>query len=182
MTVKERIKAYTKCEGITIAEFEKSISVSNGYVNSISRSIGIDKINLMLEKYPNLNIVWLLTGKGEMLKSGETTPSSHINNDAIPPMEEAKPAPTQASNSELMLEKICQLSADNALLRHENEELKSENGVLKHEIEDLKNNRPLPASIPYDLARSSAPSLASEPDIEVYQGRYGNDKNNLKHL
>jgi phage repressor protein C with HTH and peptisase S24 domain len=71
MTVKERIKTYAKCIGITITEFEESIFVSNGYVNSISKSIGIDKISLILEKYPNLNLVWLLTGRGAMLKSQE---------------------------------------------------------------------------------------------------------------
>jgi hypothetical protein len=30
--------------------------------------MGIDKLELIIEKYPNLNIEWLLTGKGEMLK------------------------------------------------------------------------------------------------------------------
>jgi hypothetical protein len=68
MNVKERIKEFTKYSKITVSAFEKSILVTNGYVNSISKSIGIDKIGLILEKYPNLNIEWLLAGKGEMLK------------------------------------------------------------------------------------------------------------------
>lgn len=66
--VKERLKIFIKSIGKSVAEFEKSIFVSNGYVNSISKSIGIDKLNMILEKYPNLNIEWLLTGKGEMIK------------------------------------------------------------------------------------------------------------------
>lgn len=57
---------------MTVSAFEKSIGVANGYVNSISKSIGIDKISLILEKYPNLNIEWLLTGRGEMLKTKHT--------------------------------------------------------------------------------------------------------------
>jgi hypothetical protein len=80
MAVKERIKAYAENIGITITDFEKSIYVSNGYVNSISKSIGIDKINLILEKYPNLNLIWLLTGKGEML---------YPDIDKSPPIDEA---------------------------------------------------------------------------------------------
>lgn len=68
MSVKERVKKFVKYENISIIDFEKSINVANGYVNSISKSIGIDKINTILEKYPNLNIEWLLTGNGEMLK------------------------------------------------------------------------------------------------------------------
>ena len=57
---------------MTVSAFEKSIGVANGYVNSISKSIGIDKISLILENYPNLNIEWLLTGRGEMLKTQHT--------------------------------------------------------------------------------------------------------------
>ena len=71
MSVKERLKSFINHLNIKTTQFEKSIDASNGYVNSISKSIGIDKINLILEKYPNLNVEWLLTGKGSMLKSDE---------------------------------------------------------------------------------------------------------------
>lgn len=67
MSVKERLKIYIKHIGISIIDFEKSINVSNGYVNSISKSIGNEKLGLIIERYPNLNLDWLLTGKGEML-------------------------------------------------------------------------------------------------------------------
>ena len=39
------------------------------YVNSIYKSIGSDRRDLIIEKYPDLNIDWLLTGRGEMLLS-----------------------------------------------------------------------------------------------------------------
>lgn len=68
MSVKERVKKYAKYSKITVKAFEESIDSSNGYVNAISKSIGIDKISLIIEKYSNLNIEWLLTGKGDMLK------------------------------------------------------------------------------------------------------------------
>lgn len=69
--VKTRIKQFCEAEGITVSSFEKSIGASNGYVNSISRSVGIDKLNRILEKYPYLNIEWLLTGNGDMKKQQE---------------------------------------------------------------------------------------------------------------
>lgn len=72
MTVKNRVKAYCEAIQMTVSAFEKSIGVANGYVNSISKSIGIDKVSLILEKYPNINIEWLLTGKGDMLKTKRT--------------------------------------------------------------------------------------------------------------
>lgn len=63
MSVKERLKSFIKDEGLSVKAFEESINVSNGYVNSISKSIGQKKLELILEKYPNLNLEWLLTGK-----------------------------------------------------------------------------------------------------------------------
>lgn len=69
MSVKDRIKLFCKAEGITITAFESSIGASNGYVNAITKSIGLDKLYLLLEKYPNINLEWLLAGKGEMLKT-----------------------------------------------------------------------------------------------------------------
>lgn len=69
MSVKKRIKQFAESQSLTISAFEKSINTSNGYVNSISKSIGLDKINLIIEKYPELSLEWLLTGKGQMLNS-----------------------------------------------------------------------------------------------------------------
>lgn len=106
--VKDRIKLFVKQIGITVQDFEKSIFVSNGYVNSISKSIGIDKIELIIEKYPNLNIEWVLIGKGEMVK-GETEKEKY-GVDITP-----------------LLDRIEKLSAENALLKKENEELKESN-------------------------------------------------------
>lgn len=68
MSVKSRVKEFAKFKGMSVADFEKSIEVSNGYVNSISKSIGLDKIGKILEIYSNLSLEWLLTGTGEMLK------------------------------------------------------------------------------------------------------------------
>lgn len=71
MNVKERLKSYIESSKMSVKAFELSIDVSNGYINSISKSIGIDKLQLILEKYPNLNLEWLITGKGEMLRNSE---------------------------------------------------------------------------------------------------------------
>ena len=68
MNLKDRVKAFCKAEKTTVSAFEASIGVANGYVNAISKSIGIDKIEIILEKFPNLDIEWLLTGKGKMYK------------------------------------------------------------------------------------------------------------------
>lgn len=80
MCVKERLKEFIKHSKINTSQFEKSIGVSNGYVNSISKNIGIDRIDYMLEKYPNLNLEWLLTGRGEMLRTSPSeTPTQTLS-------------------------------------------------------------------------------------------------------
>lgn len=68
MNTKERIKYYCKEIGINISDFERNICASNGYVNSISKGIGEDKLRLILEKYPKISLEWLLLGTGPMLK------------------------------------------------------------------------------------------------------------------
>lgn len=75
MNVKDRLKSFCKAEKKTISAFEASIGVANGYVNAISKSIGVDKIEVILEKFPNINIEWLLTGKGGMYKT-ESMPAT----------------------------------------------------------------------------------------------------------
>lgn len=71
MSVNKRLKEYIKSQKKTISHYEKEISVSNGYVNSISKGVGGEVLLNILEKSPNLNIEWLLTGNGSMLKNDE---------------------------------------------------------------------------------------------------------------
>lgn len=81
MSVKKRLKDFIKSQGLTISGFEKDINVSNGYVNSISKGIGGEVLLSILEKSPNLNIDWLLTGKGSMLKEPENSVIQSLNGD-----------------------------------------------------------------------------------------------------
>lgn len=84
MSVKDRIKTFIDYNNQSISLFEKSINASNGYINSISKSIGLDKLLLIIEKYPNLNVEWLLTGKGEMIKPKNSTKESKQDLSSIP--------------------------------------------------------------------------------------------------
>lgn len=71
MSVADRLKEYISYKKMTNAEFERSIGASNGYINSIRRSIGIDKLEQLEQNYPDLNIQWLLKNEGEMLKTAD---------------------------------------------------------------------------------------------------------------
>ena len=66
MNVKERLVRYIKSHGISQRAFEKTVGLSNGYVNNIRKSIQPDKIQRIALFFPDLNTGWLLTGEGEM--------------------------------------------------------------------------------------------------------------------
>ena len=70
--VRCRLKMFLKHKGMSQKDFASQIGVSTGYVNAISKGIGQEKIYIIKEKYPELNIDWLMTGEGEMLKAQST--------------------------------------------------------------------------------------------------------------
>lgn len=66
-TVKERLKFYLKQRNYKQIDFANSLDLSSGYVNAIRNSISEDVIDKIKKKYNELNIEWLLHGKGEMI-------------------------------------------------------------------------------------------------------------------
>ncbi|UCE69392.1 MAG: hypothetical protein JSW57_00275 [Flavobacteriaceae bacterium] len=68
----DRLMQFIKYSGLSARQFDLSIGASNGYTLRMSKnraSIGSDVIENILRTYPDLNVVWLLTGEGPMLKS-----------------------------------------------------------------------------------------------------------------
>ena len=71
MSVKQRIQAFIEYKGITVKKFEELCDLSNGYVSSMRKGFGTDKLNNVLKIFPDLNREWLLYGEGEMLNSAK---------------------------------------------------------------------------------------------------------------
>lgn len=67
-TVRERLTEYLKVKKISKSEFGRLCGVSNAYVTSLKKTIGSDVLRTIGLKFPDLNIEWLLTGEGQMLK------------------------------------------------------------------------------------------------------------------
>lgn len=66
-----RIKEFIDYKTISVRKFEEKVGFSNGAFASQYKnngSIGSDKIENILQSYPEINLEWLLTGEGEMLK------------------------------------------------------------------------------------------------------------------
>ena len=73
-SVKDRTIEFVKYKGITMKSFELKCGLSTGYVTSMRKGFGIDKLNNVLTAFPELNRDWLLYGEGEMLKESKFIP------------------------------------------------------------------------------------------------------------
>lgn len=69
ISVKERLKEFLRESNIKAVDFCNAIGVSSGFIAGMRESIQPSKLKTIATNYPSLNIEWLLTGVGEMLKS-----------------------------------------------------------------------------------------------------------------
>lgn len=83
-----RLKQFLAAENITQAQFADSINVvraSVSHVLSGRNNPSFDFIKAMMMRYPNLNIDWLMFGKGRMYKDSSSVPEPDIPEDLLFP-------------------------------------------------------------------------------------------------
>ena len=74
MTASERLKYLLNNKNLSVAQFGKKVGVSRDTLNKMFAKGSDPKLHLLqkcLEVFPNLNIEWLILGKGEMWKITE---------------------------------------------------------------------------------------------------------------
>ena len=76
--IKGRFLQFLEKQNISVYKFstESGISKSNFSGKSLSSELGGNQISEILTRFPELNPEWLLTGKGEMLRSESPKPAS----------------------------------------------------------------------------------------------------------
>lgn len=79
VSVKQRLIQFIKYKRIGQGKFEKTVGLSNGYINQLRHSPSPQKIQMIIGAYPDLNQSWLLTGEGEMLNSVKIDSEPQIN-------------------------------------------------------------------------------------------------------
>lgn len=67
-TIKERTLEFIRYKGISMKLFETKCGLSSGYVTSMRKGYGSEKLNNVLSAFPELSREWLLYGEGEMLR------------------------------------------------------------------------------------------------------------------
>lgn len=66
MTEKEKLKAYLQYKGISKNRFYTEPGFSVGFLDS-GRSLGADKVRIIINKFPDLSLEWLIMDEGEMI-------------------------------------------------------------------------------------------------------------------
>lgn len=70
----ERVKKFIDYQEMSISAFEKAVGLSNNSIQiAIKRNANLkdETLNSILNKYPEIDARWLLTGKGEMFGVAE---------------------------------------------------------------------------------------------------------------
>lgn len=85
--IKQRILIFLTKKGMTPYEFYKQSGVTRGV---LAQNNGISEDNLMrfISLFPEVNIVWLITGAGEMVNTGDDNVPKKVTKQEISDMQE----------------------------------------------------------------------------------------------
>ena len=67
MSVQKRLELYIKSKGLGNYQFEMKVGLSQGYVKGVRNCLHPDKIKRIANVFPDLNIEWMIIGRGEMI-------------------------------------------------------------------------------------------------------------------
>lgn len=75
MGEKDKIKQYLDYKGISKNKFYSLTGLSIGFLDS-GTSMGADKVKIIINKFPDININWLVLDQGEMILSPAGPPAA----------------------------------------------------------------------------------------------------------
>lgn len=113
----DRLKLFIKSKGLGQTKFEERVGFSRGYISKVKTSIGADKLSNIVEVFPDLNLDWLITGKGKMT----STP--------VQPVAVEQTTDTMEENFVKYKNKYLEMLEENRILRLEIEKLRKETGT-----------------------------------------------------
>lgn len=79
--MKERLLQLADYKGLSVRAFEQECGLQRGNISNMSENgaIGSDKLSKIIDAISEVNIEWLITGKGAMLKNENTALSDTSN-------------------------------------------------------------------------------------------------------
>lgn len=78
--IRDRMKMLAKVKAGSIRQFEKECGLSATYINTMVLP-SISKLRLLMQRYPDVNLEWLLLGNGSMLKDSSCAAECSIKLD-----------------------------------------------------------------------------------------------------
>ena len=81
MTIIERLYQYMDFRGLSAYEVEHACSISNGYLGKQRKkqgAVGTDILERIKTQYPELSIIWLFSGRGNMLIDASLPPEEQL--------------------------------------------------------------------------------------------------------
>lgn len=81
LTIKERLTSLANYYGFSMRSFEDKCGLNRGNISNMSdnSSIGSDKLSKIFDNFPDINPIWLISGKGDMLKAEHPSSSASPN-------------------------------------------------------------------------------------------------------
>ena len=78
-TIKERLYETAVNKGLSVGAFEEVCGLGRGNISNMKENgaIGSDKLAKIVDAYPDLDIVWLLTGKASPFSPTYSVPSTY---------------------------------------------------------------------------------------------------------
>lgn len=80
MDLKGRLKTLCNHFGLSIREFERECQLNRGNISNMTGALGSDKIAKIITRFPEIDIYWLLTGEGHMLRTITNSDQTAIEN------------------------------------------------------------------------------------------------------
>ena len=70
MTTKDRLRIYFEYKGVTNYALTQQTGIANGFLRN-NGEVSVEKLSVIRQHYPDLSLLWVITGDGEMLTEGE---------------------------------------------------------------------------------------------------------------
>lgn len=80
--VQDRLNKFIAYVGLSVSQFEQTTGLGNGFVSNTNARMRNSSKKLILARFPELDIDWLMRGKGEMIKPNTNVINSSGNNSA----------------------------------------------------------------------------------------------------
>lgn len=103
--LKDRFKEIADYYSVSIRKLEQKFGLQRGNISNLTGAIGSDKLSKIYDNCSDINLIWLITGKGEMIKAEIQDHIKIINPDD--PI------------ASLLLDRIEKLAAENSRLKQE---------------------------------------------------------------